>query len=151
MSRTRRESSASVSVFGLGDEGEDGRWVRCARGRAHLDLGDAFQALHAPPRPQRVVYKRGTLRSKRFGDRPLVRFFHDGERVSVLVVCGDAPPGQRTKHGLEVRFGRKRDKGVSFAFGRVSGFVKEVWREGNALDAGARSQRLRLFPGVARE
>ena len=87
----------------------------------------------------------------RFGDRPLVRFFHDGERVSVLVVCGDAPPGQRTKHGLEVRFGRKRDKGVSFAFGRVSGFVKEVWREGNALDAGARSQRLRLFPGVARE
>ena len=40
----------------------------------------------------------------------------------------DAPPGPRTNHGLEVRFGRKRDKSVSFAFGRVSGFVKQVWR-----------------------
>ena len=40
----------------------------------------------------------------------------------------DAPPGPRTNNGFEVRFGRKREKGVSFAFRRVSGVVKEVWR-----------------------
>ena len=142
MGGARREWSASVSVFELGGGVRTGggfaapvvghtliwamRFRLCMRHLVHKELFiDEVLFIQSVPTC--------------FGDRLLVHFFHDGERVSVLVVCGDAPPGPCTKHSLEVRFGRKRDKGVSFAFGRVSGFVKEVWREGDALDTGARS------------
>ena len=87
-----------------------------------------------------LLVRRIPMRLGNHAQLMFVRFFHDWGRTSVLVVCGDgyaAPQRARTKHGLQVRFGRKRDKGVSFW--RVSGFVEVVGREGHALDAEARS------------
>ena len=105
MGGARREWSASASVFELGGRVRTGgvfaapvvghtliwamRFRLCTR---HIRKGSFIdEVLFAQRVPTRL------------GDRPqpiLVRFFHDGGRVSVLVVCGDAPPGTRTRCDL---------------------------------------------------
>ena len=106
MGGARREWSASASVFELGGGVRTGggfaapvvghtliwamRFRLCTRYLVHKELfiDDVLFVQRVPTR---------------LGDRPqpiLVRFFHEGGRVSVLVVCGDAPPGPRTRCDL---------------------------------------------------
>ena len=144
-----RTLSASGFAFGLWDRWEGGRWVRCARGRSR---GDVFQSLNAPPRPREIVYRRCTPRSTRpdapCGERAAhtsARLSYDGGRVEVLVVCWNAPTRPRTKHGLQMRFCRRRDEGVSFALGCIPGLV-EGGREMHWTRRRGLRLHLRLFP-----
>ena len=77
--------------LGLGVGGDGGWWVRCARGRAHLNPGDASQSLQCATSPRDCLYLLMQRVPTCHGGHPqsvLVRFVHDGGHIFVLIVCG---------------------------------------------------------------